>query len=253
VDARRSIDDTLAVARGRIKRARRRAEADSRMWVLPPHIQRASLIMFMLADYDTEPAVNYVAARARERHWPPRTAEVLATLVEDLFLQADANELAALADTSNADDPAALSVATKCVEEWRVVVWVRGLNAAKGVAPSTESVLHQAEARRMELPEAVRGPPRGAVGESRARRWVARLRKRWAGRFGKVRVRDELQPSEIHNKARAKGLCEPIWVPKMWTSRASFRSQSRNAWRATPRDPALGTPTQGHTRRSPFW
>ena len=59
VDARRSIGDALAVARGRIKRARRRAAADSRIWVLPPHIQRASLAMYMLADYDAEPAVNY--------------------------------------------------------------------------------------------------------------------------------------------------------------------------------------------------
>ena len=210
MDARRSIDDTLAVARVRIKRARRRAEADSMMWLLPPHMQRASLIMFMLADYDTEPAVNYLAARARERQWPPRAAEVLATLVEDLFLQAHANELVALADASNADGPAALSVATKCVEEWRVVVWVRGLNAAKGVAPSTESVLHQAEARRLELPEAARGPPRGAVGESRARRWVALLRRRWAGRFGRVRVRDDLQPSQIQRKARPYRFCEPM-------------------------------------------
>ena len=140
---------------------------------------------------------------------------MLATLVEDLFLQADANELAALADTSNADGPAALSVATKCVEEWRVVVWVRGLNAAKGVAPSAESVLHQAGARRLELPEAVRGPPRGADGESRARRWVARLRRRWVGRCGKVRVRDDLQPSEIHNKARTYGFCEPMGPEKV--------------------------------------
>ena len=208
VDARRSIDDALVVARGRIKRARRRAEVDSKMWVLPPHIQRASLAMFMLADYDTEPAVNYLAARARERHWPPRAAEVLATLVEDLFLETDANDLAALVDTSSADDAAALFVATKCVEEWRVVVWARGLNAAKGVAPSTESMLHQAEARRLELPEAARGPPRGAVGESRARRWVARLRRRWAGRFGRVRVRDDLQPSEIQNKAPPHRICE---------------------------------------------
>ena len=210
LDARRSIGDALAVARGRIKRARRRVAADSRIWVLPPHIQRASLAMYMLADYDAEPAVNYLAARARERHWPPRAAEVLATLVEDLFLEADANELAALADTANADDTAALSVATKCVEEWRVVVWARGLSEAKGVAPSTESVLHHAEARRLDLPEAARGPPRGAVGESRARRWVARLRRRWAGRFGRVRVRADLQPSEILDKARPYRFCEPM-------------------------------------------
>jgi hypothetical protein len=43
-----------------------------------------------------------------------------------------------------------------------------------------------------------------------------------------------------------------LGAPRLWPSLAHFRSQSRNAWRATPRDPALGTPTQGHARRSQF-
>lgn len=44
-----------------------------------------------------------------------------------------------------------------------------------------------------------------------------------------------------------------LGAPRLWPSLAHFRSHSRNAWRATPRDPAVGASTLGHARRSPFW
>ena len=62
----------------------------------------------------------------------------------------------------------------------------------------------------------------------------------------------------MHSLRRSKqGAVTPILRAdgsrKKWPSRASVRSQSRNAWRATLRDPALCTSTQGHARRSQLW
>ena len=201
-EARQTVDSAMTETRAELKRARRRAAADARVWVLSPRMRRTSLAIYMLAGYSTEPAVKYLEACGRERHWPVRTAAELSTVVEDLFLQADADEVAALADASSPSDPTLLAVALRYVEEWRVVSWAARLNSDRGVAPSTDSVVQRAEEGRMRLPEAARPMPVGPCGEPRAKRWVARLRARWGGRYASTPVGEHVEPEEARAKAR---------------------------------------------------
>ena len=51
------------------------------------------------------------------------------------------------------------------------------------------------------MPETLRPPPLGAASRRRAKRWAARLRKRWCGRFAKVPVAEHVDAAELRAKA----------------------------------------------------
>ena len=78
--------------------------------------------------------------------------------------------------------------------------WARGLNTDKGVAPNTDAVLRRLETRRMALPETGRAPDRGTIAEARARMWASRWRRRWGGRHGRIRARDDVPLREMRSK-----------------------------------------------------
>ena len=72
--------------------------------------------MYVLAGHDTEPADRFLATAGRVRQWPQQPAHALQTLVEDLYIAADVDELAALADTDTTSDMAAMHSAAQCLE-----------------------------------------------------------------------------------------------------------------------------------------
>jgi hypothetical protein len=185
LEAQRATGLALTDTRVKLRSAQRQARAEARAWVLPPQFQHAVVAMYQLAGV-AEPAVQYLRACGRERHWPERPDCELVALVEDLFLQIDCEEVAALVDASRPADPSALTVAYKYVEEWRAVDWVRNLNERRGVAPTNWSLLQQVEHTRVQVPADFRPPSAGPAGELRGRRFVRRLRKRWGGRHAAI-------------------------------------------------------------------
>ena len=160
----------------------------------------AVLIIYGLAEYNAAPAVKFLASSGRKRHWPAKSEEELAALVEDLFLQTDPDDFAALVDSGAPSDPGAMQVAVGVVQEWRLAAWTQCLNYTKGVAPRTEALLRQFEKSRLGLPEAVRPAYRGAVEHPPARVWAARWRRRWGGFYGQLRVREAISVEEMRNK-----------------------------------------------------
>jgi hypothetical protein len=134
--ARSAVVASLVETRSLLASARRRATAVAKAWVLTPSMRRAVIAMYSLAD-SAEPAVAYLQACGRERHWPDRGSEDLTKLTEDLFLQTDATEVVDLTDSVNPSHPQTLAVALRYVEQWRVVAWSRALNTERGIAPST--------------------------------------------------------------------------------------------------------------------
>ena len=205
---RKELRDAIAELGSEIaaaKRARRNAErvaADA--WALTEHMRRVVLAAFVLAEYMPEPAVKYLVARGRERHWPERSEEDLSTFVENIFLasmEGNAEEAIALADLSEPTDQAALRDAVKYVHEWRVVIWVRDASSTAGEAPSTRSELEHAEVMRAELPESVQPSPWGTAADVRGRKWAQRLRARWGGRHAAVPAPAPLQPAAFQSKA----------------------------------------------------
>ena len=198
--ARQRLTDLLRGVRADLGRAKRRAEVQARAWVLPPHERRVVVAMYHIADLDAEPVVKYLSACGRERGWKSLTAADLRALVEEHYLAAEHEEIAALVDDANPLDEAVLAIALKYVNEWRVVVSARISNSTTGVVP-TCALLQHAEELRQAVPEAMRPPPLGAATERRARRWAGRLRARWGGRFGRVPVAEHVDVAELFAKA----------------------------------------------------
>lgn len=202
---KRKIDEALGETRRALKRLKaaqaREKSARARVWQLTPPLRRAVLTIYVLADGVLEPAVAYLRACAKMRHWDERQDDELAEVVLCAFLETDVAELADLVCLDPPADLASAVTAVRCVTEWRVVQWVKCQNSQQRVAPSTGLVLQKYEEQRQSCPETVRPPFRGTAAHRVGREWVRRLRKRFGGTYGKLRVRDEPPQSELRGKA----------------------------------------------------
>ena len=170
-------------------------------WQLTHHLRRTTLIIYGLSDYVVDPAVKFLTNTGKQRHWPARSEDALRGITEELFLNTDPDEFAALVDTTNPLDPSAMQAALRVVREWRLLKWTGDLNYDKGVAPTTDAVLHQLEQERLRLPEAVRPDPMGDVEHARARQWARRWRARWGVRYGQIHVREAVALEDMRSKA----------------------------------------------------
>ena len=181
--------------------SRRAAQARAREWDLSGQLRNTAIIAYVQAGYDAEPAVRFLKMAGRVRHWPDSVDEDLAVLVEDTFIAMESAEVADLTDEENPSDAAAMKGAATYVEEWRLCkVWAVRQNLAAGVAPSTEAMLAELGARRVDAGRddafAV-----GTVADSRARMFMTRMRRRWGGRFGSIPACEHLPLSEALPKA----------------------------------------------------
>lgn len=68
---------------------RRRQKVALKLWRLTDHIKYSALVMYVLADYDAQPAVVYLKGIGRARSWPIKNSLELQRLIEDLLLGAD--------------------------------------------------------------------------------------------------------------------------------------------------------------------
>ena len=205
---KQELDTALAQVRREERRAKQRdkdAQKSQRTaWKMSTNLLHTVLIIYALAGYTAEPAVKYLVNSGRKRHWPEKSEEEVAAMVEDCFLQVDVDDLACLTDKADPSDATAMKAALKYVEEWRLVVWARGLNSEQGVAPSTDSVLRRLENNRLSLPEAVRPDAVGTSAQSKARVWAQKWRLRWGARHRKIRLREDIPLPEMRSKAGAQ-------------------------------------------------
>ena len=204
LDRRRELDAAIAEVSAELKRAKRqardKAKSEAKAWQLSDFLRHSALIVYALADYSALPAAKFLSSAGRKRHWPERSEEDMIIMVEELFIQVDERNLADLTDVHNPVDVEAMKAALPYVEEWRLVSWTTKLNALKGVAPSLEAILTQAERHRLQLPEAVRPAGHGTNVEVRARMWAGAWRERWGGRYGALRFREDVPLSQMRDK-----------------------------------------------------
>ena len=202
---KRELDAAMAENRRETKRAKQQAKDDAKAqasaWALSPFLRHAALVLYVLTGYATEPVVKFLMANGRKRHWPEKTEEELILMIEQLFLDTDLDEAAALTDLEAPADVAAMKAALKYSEQWRVVEWTRSLNSGQGLAPSTDRVLVQLEQQRQQLPESVRPCPVGTASQASARVWAAAWRRRWGGKHAHIKLRDDVPQTELLRKA----------------------------------------------------
>ena len=224
-----STSRQLRLSRAAASRAGRK---HLRAWVLPIGLQRTVLIIYVLCDYAAEPAARYLSVAARVKDWPARPESEVVAIVEDLFLQAGLDELAALANVHSPSDAEALAAASKCVEEWRLCRWARQQNLERGVAPPSSLLLQRLSADRVSRGSADTYR-HGLTG--RARMFMTRFRQRWAGHYGALREADDITTPELVEKAFFRTPNHPAHVP-----RTRRRSVMKSAWEiAPPRDAHL--------------
>jgi hypothetical protein len=182
------------------RRAQRATQRSEKAWRLVGKLRNEVLLMYWLAACNAEAAVKHLEAAGRQRHWPRASEEFLTEMIENCFLHADVDELAALGDESAPSDAAAMRTACRCVADWRVAVWVRLMNEEKGVAPSTGRVLARTGAERARFAVAEQFQSLGSAADVRGRKWAHRWRLRWGGRIGKLRIQEPLSVEEMRSK-----------------------------------------------------
>jgi hypothetical protein len=202
---RSSIEEELAANRKATKafnqQKRDEAKKSASCWRLGTWLTHVAVILVVRANGITDPAVRMLCVAAQRRQWPAKPEEEIRAMVEDLIYGMGYAELFALCEDENPTDLAAFKAAVRWSWEWELFLWVDKLNTNKGLAPSTGQVLLRAEKLRQELPERHRPVAIGTAAQSSSRMWAFRWRKRWGGRHGKIRVRDEISVDEMRAKA----------------------------------------------------
>ena len=205
-ERRRQAGAELAAVRAELKRARRSERgwegSQSRQWALSEEMRRTVLTIHVLSDYTLEPVFAYLRSCALVRGWPDKPNGELENLVFDILLETDAAFIAALTNIDAPADLASMQAAQPFLLEWRTVEWSRQRVMGPRVPPISALMLQQYEDFRLQVPLEVRPACRGAAGDSKAKSWMNRLRQRWGGRYGRLRVRDELPVEVLQQKAR---------------------------------------------------
>ena len=214
----KALAESLATARKELRAARRqeaRAKEQSRsQWALAPagdddavsihslpEFSKVALILYDRAGYQPDAAAAFLAKVAAKKRWEQKPVEAVEALVRELFLKVSLPEYASLCDLQSCSDFAAMGDALRFWGEWVLVAWAKDANHRLGVAPSTEAVLEQAERLRQELPADWRPASKGSAASVAARSWCLRWRRRWGGRIGAIRSRDDMSPVAMLAKA----------------------------------------------------
>ena len=219
------LDAECALAKAEAKQIKQKAKdarkGQNRAWQLSTLFLRTVLIIYAVAGYIAEPAVEFMSLGGRQSHWLDKSDEELEEMLGRFFLQHDLSELALLIDTEDPSDPAAMKAAMVCVEEWRLAAWAERLNSEIGVAPSTESVLQRWEERRAGIPEAVRPRSLGTSAVSRARVWAGSWRQRWGGRHGRIQLREAISLEELREKVSPNARSQSALFFIQWGQKTS--------------------------------
>lgn len=186
----------------------RQQRREARQWAPTTEMKHIVLVMIDQAEGAVAHTVVYLRAAALQRHWPEKSAVEMQRIAEDIFLEATSSEAqletyAAIVDVSAPSDVEAMRTALRYILEWRVVEWATVQNEERKLAPSTGQLLDQYEMERLRLPDHVRPPARGTSQDAAARKWATRLRERWGGVLGRLKVRDDTPLEVKRSKASA--------------------------------------------------
>ena len=204
-ESRRALRAAIADATCDVSAARRAAAfgraSASRGWDVQGHLRDVVLLAYALSGYSADAAVCLLNRRARQYGWRDLPHDDVVGIVEDLFLAADVDELAALRDPEGPHGASALTAATAYVEEWRLAQWVAEQNRTAGVSPTTASVLERYSKQCADLPASINPAAQHVVGSAAVRSWASRWRRRLGGRWAVLRPCDQLPLDAMREKA----------------------------------------------------
>ena len=168
------------------------------------------LAVYMLSSWDLATAEE--AARHLSTLPPADVNFPSKTLVRQLILDIDLDDLLCMHDEANMAWARALKFARVFLGEQEVWRWVHAQNLANGVAPCAAEVFS-----RFESCTACKIPS-GRPHKRTVNKWVARWRARWAVRRGRLRPTDQINPEDLQQKACKLWMSGPIFGTA-WGSR----------------------------------
>jgi hypothetical protein len=189
----------------RLRQRLRRSRQDQQRWGLTATMKNVSILVYVLAGYDSDAAATY-ARRARSGRKAVKVCAEDAPPVLDWFLEADVHELIALL---TADTPGTLvTQASKFLAEYYSVKWVHAENFQRGKAPDSAALFQKYNACRTELglaPMCAAEPPRpgrhARLGRT-ARKACRRMAFRWRMSRGSILPSEPMSREEVVLKAR---------------------------------------------------
>ena len=184
-----------------LRLARTRQRRCENAWVLTEGMRSVVAMVYVMSQYNVEPAVQFLLACGRERHWTPLDEKSLSRLVEDVFMSFGGDAIANLTCLNHPMDHCAMKTAIRYLREWHVVEQTRRVNSEKGVAPSSAWMLERAEEFRLTLPVDLQPRSLGTLLNPSGRRWIHRLRAVWGGRIRKIPPAQPLTTTEFTEKA----------------------------------------------------
>lgn len=161
---------------------------------------RKVLAVYALSAWDLALAARAAKQLSRSHAEVPNEA-----LVRTFFRDFDLDELLSMFAEEHAKWNPAVKFAQKVLAEHSVWCWVTAQNLVHGVAPSSAQVFSEFERR--SRGESVAPPP----GRRCVNKWVARWRRRWGVRRGKLRDVDRVDLSTLRQKV---GILGPPGGPK---------------------------------------
>lgn len=179
---------------------RKRARLNS-AWRITERMERIACICVSVCGGDASAAAEYLAAVARQYHWPPKERNELIMLAEKRFLDADMFALASWVDFEEPANVDECRVALRYAREQCVVSEALRANA-RGFAPSSASLIAWANAFSSRFPVHCRPHALGATGAVDSKKWLRKLRSRWQGKLKVVPTIAPLEIKDFQLKAR---------------------------------------------------
>ena len=134
-------------------------------------------------------------------------ADLWRQCVEDWYLTVAVDDIVKLGDPSTPWERRALEAARKFHVEYALVGHTVRLNEQRGVAPSTEELRKMAQTvwrGHMKYVDLASPVPAACLYSQRFAVWACRWRRRWGGRLGALRTREDLPVSVRREKAGSR-------------------------------------------------
>ena len=184
-----------------MKRLLKKRRILAHSWNLTAAMEDVCVAACGMSAGSTAPALKFLEACARERHWPECPRSEIVALIEHVWNHSG-DRFDALVHHVPSANARAVAIAARYARESFVVDCVKRANEQCGIAPCSQWVLERAEEFARRVPDACKPRAFGTPSEWASQNWLSRLRRVWDGRLQKIPAIEPMTKDEFSNKVR---------------------------------------------------
>ena len=190
------ISNALAVNAAAVRSARRELRCMRRR--MKAQSERMHRICFVLFVWSSPSATMSLAFAEQARRQGKSVPNITADMLQEEYLQTSIEEIADIMSGEQIR-PGVLRAALNFAREHELHEWIHEQNVTKGVAPSNDRILKEAE-RLEEGPEKVTSLQRIGRSEPARTKWMQRFKRRWMIKRGRIQPGECVPQSEAQAK-----------------------------------------------------